>query len=188
MAEITYQMVLSTLQTTGILVGIFYYIMTLQNTRKNQQLTLKAQEQAVTTREAQLFMQIYQQLNTVESQKTWAELLNMKWDNLEDYREKHDSSVNLDSWGKRGHIWWTYTTIGHMLEKDLIDPDLVYRTLGPMVMMQWDKWKDVINDTRERAVLSDARGGLGMFGGFEYLNDEMVKIYNENPDLHPPNR
>jgi preprotein translocase subunit YajC len=44
MVEITYQMVMSTLQTAGILVGIFYYIMTLRNQRKNQELTLKAQE------------------------------------------------------------------------------------------------------------------------------------------------
>ena len=51
MVEVTYQMVLSTLQTTGILVGIFYYIMTLNNTRKSQRLTLES-------RQAQLFMQM----------------------------------------------------------------------------------------------------------------------------------
>jgi len=51
MVEVTYRMVLSTLQTTGILVGIFYYIMTLNNTRKSQRLTLES-------RQAQLFMQM----------------------------------------------------------------------------------------------------------------------------------
>ncbi len=52
MVEITYQMVLSTLQTAGILVGIYYYVMTLRNQRKNQELALE-------TRQAQLFMNIY---------------------------------------------------------------------------------------------------------------------------------
>ena len=52
MAEITYQVVLSTLQTFGLLVGIFYYVMTLRNQQKNQQLALE-------TRQAQLFMNIY---------------------------------------------------------------------------------------------------------------------------------
>lgn len=52
MAEITYQMVLSTIQTAELLVGIFYYIMTLRNQQKNQQLSLE-------TRQAQLFMGIY---------------------------------------------------------------------------------------------------------------------------------
>ena len=54
MVEITYQIVLSTLQTVGILMGIFYYIMTLNNTRKNQEMQLE-------TRQAQLFMQIVNQ-------------------------------------------------------------------------------------------------------------------------------
>ena len=40
MADITYQMVLSTLQTAGLLVGIFYYIMTLRNTYRNRQASL----------------------------------------------------------------------------------------------------------------------------------------------------
>jgi hypothetical protein len=177
---------------TGLSISLaaFYYISTLRNanrmrelTLESQELTRKAQEQAVETREAQLFMQIYQQLNTIESQKTWAELLNMKWNNLEDFRVKFDSSVSVDSFGKRGHIWWTYTTIGHMLQKGLIDPDLVFKTLGSMVMMQWDKWKEVIYDTRERAVRQNAKGGLDMFKGFEYLNNEMVKILKEHPEL-----
>ena len=37
MVEITYQMVLSTLQTAGILVGISYYILTLRNQRARVQ-------------------------------------------------------------------------------------------------------------------------------------------------------
>jgi hypothetical protein len=60
MAEITYQMVLSTIQTVGLLVGIFYYITTMRNAQKtrelalkSQELTRKAQEHAVETRQIQ---------------------------------------------------------------------------------------------------------------------------------------
>ena len=117
----------------GVIGGFTYYVMTIHATQKNQTLTLKAQEHALETRGAQLFMHIYQQLNTIESQKTWAELLNMQWNSLEDFRNKYDSLVNLENWGKRGHIWWSYSSIDHILKKGLIDPDLVYRTLGPMI-------------------------------------------------------
>ena len=34
MAEITYQMVLSTLQTAGLLVGIIYYLTIMKNSQK----------------------------------------------------------------------------------------------------------------------------------------------------------
>ena len=71
MAEITYQMVLSTIQTVGLLVGIFYYVTTLRNAQKTRELTLqsmeltrKAQEQAVETRQAQLY-------NNIARAQTW---------------------------------------------------------------------------------------------------------------------
>jgi len=176
MVEITLPILLQIVQTAGILVGIIYYITIMRNSQRNQELARKAQEQSVETREAQLFMQIYQQLTSIESQKTWGELLNMEWDDIEDYRKKHDSTVNLDSWGKRGHIWWSYSTIGMMVKKGLIDPEMVYMTLGNMVIMQWDKWSEVIYDTRERSVRQGVKGGPYMFKGFEYLNDEMVKL------------
>ena len=174
--QVTFQTIFQFLQTVGILMGVYYYIMTIRANRTNQELALKAQEQSVETREAQLFMQIYQQLTSIESQKTWGELLNMEWDDIEDYRKKHDSTVNLDSWGKRGHIWWSYSTIGMMVKKELIDPEMVYMTLGNMVIMQWDKWSEVVYDTREQAIRQGVKGGQNMFKGFEYLNDEMVKL------------
>jgi uncharacterized protein HemX len=61
MVEITYQMILSTLQTIALIVGIVYYLIIMRNTQKTrelslraQELTLKAQEQAKETRQAQL--------------------------------------------------------------------------------------------------------------------------------------
>jgi len=44
MAEITAQIILSTIQTIGRLVGIFYYIMTLRINLRNQEISLKNQE------------------------------------------------------------------------------------------------------------------------------------------------
>ena len=42
MVEITYQMVLSTLQTVGLLVGITYYLIIMRNSQRAQQLQLRA--------------------------------------------------------------------------------------------------------------------------------------------------
>ena len=73
MVEITYQMVLSTPQTLSLGVGVIYYIMTLQNTRKNQQLTLE-------TRQAQLFMTIYSRFYTNEFWENTSDLGKWEWD------------------------------------------------------------------------------------------------------------
>jgi hypothetical protein len=65
MVEITLPIVLQIVQTVGILVGIVYYITIMrsqQRTRElaleSQELTRKAQEQTLETRQTQLFMQI----------------------------------------------------------------------------------------------------------------------------------
>jgi uncharacterized membrane-anchored protein YhcB (DUF1043 family) len=50
MVEITYQMVLSTLQTIALIVGIAYYLIIMRNSQRNQALALRAQEQALETR------------------------------------------------------------------------------------------------------------------------------------------
>jgi uncharacterized membrane-anchored protein YhcB (DUF1043 family) len=57
-------MVLSTLQTIALVVGIAYYLFIMRNSQRNQELTLKAQEQALETRQTQLFMQIYQDMSS----------------------------------------------------------------------------------------------------------------------------
>jgi len=41
MVEFTYQTVFQFLQTVGILVGVFYYVMTIRANQRNQQLQLE---------------------------------------------------------------------------------------------------------------------------------------------------
>ena len=92
MIEITYQMILSTLQTAGLLVGIFYYIMVLRNQQKNQEislrnqeLTLKSQALATETRQAQLFMQLFDRWSDPHFAKVYG-----------DYRYKVCAKLNND--------------------------------------------------------------------------------------------
>ena len=44
----------------GVIAGFTYYVLTVKNTRKNQQLQLE-------TRQAQLFMQIFQEFSSVDN-------------------------------------------------------------------------------------------------------------------------
>jgi hypothetical protein len=157
MVEITIPIVLQFVQSAALLVGIIYYITIMRNQKRNQELTLKAQEH------------IYQQLNSVESMSTWAEVMNMRADSYEEFLKEHDSSVNPESFGKRGHIWWSYNTIGALVRKGLINRELVGILLGPMITQQWEKWEDIIQGTRDRE-------DPNMWIGFEYLYNEMIKV------------
>jgi hypothetical protein len=57
MVEITLPIMLQILQTAGILVGIAYYLVIMRNSQKTRELALNAQEKALETRQAQLFIQ-----------------------------------------------------------------------------------------------------------------------------------
>jgi hypothetical protein len=182
MVEITYQMVLSTLQTVSLMVGVFYYIFIMRNSQKTRELSLKAQEQALETRQTQLLMQIYQELNSEETQKSWAELVNQEIIDYEDYIQKYDSSVNPNHYAKRVHIWYSFNTIGELLRQGLIDPDLLQRWLqGPWVIVMWEKWESIIRETR-------VRGRPNLWAGFEYLYNEMKRIRDsrEYPEIKYP--
>ncbi len=178
MVEVTYQMVLSTLQTAGILVGIFYYIMTLRNTQKTRELTLesqelsrKAQQQAAETRQAQLFMQLYREYASEKLQKTYIELMQMEWQDLDDFAKKYDSGVSADSYAKRYGHWNWFNGIGLLLRKNLVDADIVYDTLGESgAIFMWNKFEPIIRANREEFNLPHH------LTGFEYLAGEMKKM------------
>ena len=91
MAEITYQMVLSTLQTAGLLIGIIYYMSTL----RNAQLTRKTQAARLLSERTQIS----------EFAENIFDLWEMEWEDFDDYLRKYDSTVNRDNYLKRAQIF-----------------------------------------------------------------------------------
>lgn len=181
MVDVSYQIVLSTLQTVGLLVGIFYYIMTIRiNQRnqeisiKNQELTLESQRQALETRQAQLFMQ----LTTMTRTKEWLELmehLNFKWSTFDEWSERIDNDV------KAQHAWinlsYFYEQLGVLVREGYIDIRLValYDTVG--ITAGWEYYREIISVFKK----DYRRSGEN----WEYVYDELMKYLEEHPELKP---
>jgi len=172
MVEITYPMVLSTIQTVGILVGIIYYIMTLRNTRKNQQLQLE-------TRQAQLFMQIYDKFNDKEFVKDWTNfVLIQDFDNFQDYMDKYGFRNNIDAWSTRVSLSDYFEGIGVLINRKLIDPTLVDDLMSVNVIRFWEKWGPIVEEYRKDFDLPQ----LGEWQ--EYLYNRIKSISEEqHPEL-----
>ena len=92
---VEFSTILQFIQAVGIIVGVAYYIMNIENNRKNQELTLesqelsrKAQELSAETRQAQLFMNLNNQWGTGGIRKVWNEIRLWEWEDYEDYLEK----------------------------------------------------------------------------------------------------
>ncbi len=80
----------------GVCVAAVYYVMNLRMSQKNQELSLKtqelaykAQEQTLETRQAQLFMQIFQRFNEPDFFDKYTTFLSWKWKDYDDFMSKY---------------------------------------------------------------------------------------------------
>ncbi len=173
MVEITYQMVLSTLQTLGLLVGIFYYVTTLRNAQKTRELTLKAQEHATETRQAQLSMQLvngWSQPHLVEAQAFYQNLGTTSYDEYVNLWKNPETEMQM-------RIWGCYCEgIGVLVRENYLDIKIVAGLIGGGVKNDWEKIKDHTYKMRKIS------GMPRMWIEWEYLYLAMMKYAEENPE------
>ena len=169
--QVTFQTVFQFLQTVGILVGVFYYIMTIRTNQRNQELQLE-------TRSLQLFMQLYQEMSSPEMLKTWIEIMNWEWDDYDDWTRKYVDN-NQEAYAKRVSVFRRYNTMGIFLRDTRIDPELLYDYVGTSVIGTWDKYGPIIKENRLRIDRPE------LLQWFEYLADEMKKIRNDRGITSP---
>jgi len=123
MVDITYQMVLSTLQTVGLLVGIYYYIMSLRNQQKNQELTLKSQDSATETRKIQIANDVIAKLSIPEFYPAWMDVVyRQPYTDFKDWLEKYGPHSNMDAYINFVYIAENYDMAGLVHRHGLVDP------------------------------------------------------------------
>jgi len=124
MVEITYQMVLSTLQTIALIVGIYYYIMTLQNTRKSRMIEMVFQRTQTRTPE------YFEDINAVSPMMTG-------WDTVDEFYEKFNVEKTPELMAKRSSINSNLSAWGYLLREGLVDVDFVCRFNTPIWIIRW---------------------------------------------------
>ena len=148
--------------------AVIYHIMTLRNTRKNQQMQLE-------TRQAQLFMQLFNRWSDPSFAKIYGE-----------YRYKTCAKANNDPkeickiavqalfesfdpdiWIPIQTLAQYFEGISILVQKGLIDVDMVERLLSGRIVWYWDSTEPFIKYVRER--IDDPT----MYREIEILADEM---------------
>ena len=174
MVEITYQMVLSTLQTIALIVGIVYYLTIMRNQQKTRELALKAQEQAIETRQTGIFMQLFQFLNTEESWRTYIDLMyQTEWKDFDDFWEKYGPINNPEMYSKINNLWMVYGEIGTLVYNGTLRLEQAGDLLGIMPIRQWKKWEPIIIKHREQVGWEDS------YIHFEYLGKIFEKYLDK---------
>lgn len=170
MVEITYEMLLSTLQTLSLAVGVIYYITTLRINRRNQELTLE-------TRQASLFMQLYNRWSDPEFARYYGAA---RYKHAEDIFEILKKSV--DPYDPEVHtpfhsLGQFFEGMGMLVRKKLINIDYVDELLSYRIVWWWEKMRPMYE--RERNLMNNPE----LYSNTEYLYNEIVKRGYKAPPL-----
>jgi len=148
----------------GIIVTILYYTSVLRNANKTQQLTLE-------TRRMQIIMDLDKEMKSLETYRKIIELLNMQWDDYDDFESKYGSDNNPENFATRYSLFYRLNSIGILVKDGFVEAETVYNLLGDVsTIWLWKKFESVIKEIRVRYNVPSA------LDHFEFLYDELLKI------------
>ena len=155
-------MVLSTLQTVGLLIGIAYYLIIMRNSQRAQQIQLE-------TRQAQLFTHLYSDFRRPENIRLIGRAMQMNWSDYDDFQIKYNSTEHAED--RMPYSSWSmyFQEIGVLVKEGLIDISLVAQFLPDAFRDYWKKFKPIILEHRERADYPQ------YFAGMEHLYNEFSR-------------
>jgi len=142
----------------GVIVGVVFTVLELRNITK--------------ARQTDIFWRLYQSFNTKEYLEAWMKVFNLEFRDYNEFTKKYgllfsEGSVS----GAMNMVGNLFEGTGILLNKRLIDFDLVYRTLP--VNVTWEKMKPIAEGARKQY------GMPSLFEWFEYLYNEMKKRKKE---------
>jgi hypothetical protein len=164
----------------GIIVSILYYTSVLQNANQTRKLQLRAQELAIETRQAQLFMQIFQEFSSVENFRIMRELTAMEWEDYDDFMRKYSGETNPEAFAMRYSHQYRFDGIGVLVKAGLIDLERVHDLMWTFIVWNWDKYGEI--NLKHREVFNNP----DYMAGYEYLVNELKKMRIEkgfSPDV-----
>ena len=140
---------------TGVLVAAVYYII-------NLRFTMKA-------REMQICREFASDYTSEHGMTRYGNMMTLEWKDYDDFMKKYGRS-HPDLYGKWISQFFSFEMWGLLIERRVIDPELIYYLGGYGAIRSWDKYKDVIQSFR------DNYWGPDFMVKSEYLVNEMVKI------------
>ena len=152
----------------GLTASIVYYANVLSNANKTQQMQLD-------TRQAQLFMPLFETYRNPDFRKLMIEIQNQSWDTVEEFIEKYGREANPDAFANRTALASYFDGIGVLLKKDLVDIGMVNDLIGNSIISIWERLGEVFINTRKRVK------NLYIYNDFEYLYNQIIKHRQEYP-------
>jgi hypothetical protein len=166
----------------GLSIGIaaIYYALTIRNTQRNQELTLEAQKQALETRQAQLFMNVYNQsFNNPQFLDAMNEFRSIQWNSFDEYLTLFDRTnpKTMDNLLALQILIGFFEGVGVLVKENLLDIRLFALLMTGQTKDFWEKLEPMVEEGRE--YFNYPR----FVSETEYLYNELMKYIEEHPEL-----
>ena len=146
----------------GVMVGVAFAYLEVRNLAKQR-------ETDVETRQAELFMQIYDHYYREDFLIDENEILfHWEWKDFEDFWRKYGPETNPKAFSKWDSVGTYFRGVGVLVKRKLIDPGLVDELMGTSIILHWEKSGPIMKEFRERY-------WPHAYEWFEYLYNEMKK-------------
>ena len=165
---VDYSLILQAIQTVGILVGIFYYIMTLRNQNK--------------TRQAQIYVQIYNKFSDPDFLERYYDAMSFKPRDTDEYVKTLESRFGNDNrkYAELVSVGTTLEGIGVLVKRGFIDPRYIADTMGTLIVEYWEDKEHLFFELRKR--WNNPR----IYPEIEHLYKVVSEIvYKEHPEMKP---
>ena len=155
---------------TGLSVSLaaFYYISTLRNAQRTQQLQLE-------TRQAQLLMQIYSRLDIPEKSEAFTDVFTWDFIDFEDYLTKYGEKPE-EEYKLTGLVIY-FEGLGTMVREGFIDIHQVATLIGGAAVRFWSMFDSIKEDIRKY------KNYPRWASETEYLYNELLKYQETHPDF-----
>jgi hypothetical protein len=162
----------------GVFIAAVFYVLNLRISQKNQELSLKAQQQTLETRQAQLFMPIYAAFYSEWWHRALPSFLNATFEDYDDYEAKYGFQANPDANILHSRVESYLEGIGVLVKRGLIDPSFVDDLMSSAITMFWEKFGPSFLEYRVRMNYPQ-RGEY-----VEYLYNQIKPIVDsQHPEL-----
>ena len=169
MADVTYQLVLSALQTIALVVGVAFYV-TISGKK------LRLQEAELETRRAQTLMRLYNEsYNNDSFIDAYVRLADFNIHSYEEYLKLNEDEANKKAFTK---VAMFFEGVGVLVREGHISIGLFAQLMTGMTKSWWERlYKSYLEEGREK------RGFKRWMSESEYLYDELMKYHQTHPEL-----
>ena len=161
---VDYQTISIVLTGIGLMIALTYYALQIRNQNR--------------TRQAQLFMQIYNRWTDTEFNENFIDVINRDWKDYDDWNMKFSEKVNPQATARQRTIGQYFEGVGVLVYRNLIDVNLVDDMMSSLLLNFWEKQKPVIMGLREHYKHPQ------ILEWTEYLYNEVKKVVeSQHPEL-----